>query len=56
MDNFENASPPQIMEEKINAKCWECEQILLCNEFVVCCTGTMFHYCDTCLDKLRDKK
>lgn len=54
MDNFENACPPQINEDKVIAKCWECEQILECTEYVVCCTGTMFHYCDKCLRKIRN--
>lgn len=52
MDNFENACPPQLSEDKVIAKCWECLQTLECTEYVVCCTGTMFHYCDECLKKL----
>jgi len=63
MDNFENASPPQESEDnasppqesedKVVAKCWECLKTLECTEYIVCCTGTMFHYCEKCLLELR---
>ena len=53
MDNFENACPPAESIDKVTKKCWECEQTLECSEFIVCCTGTRFYYCDKCLKKLR---
>lgn len=55
MDNFENASPPQESEDMVFAKCWECGSEKTCREFVVCCTGTMFHYCDECLRAIRSR-
>lgn len=35
---------PTIME----AVCWECGERTMCAEYVVCCTGTMFHICPAC--------
>jgi hypothetical protein len=52
MDTFENASPPQEQSEKVLAKCWNCEKNILCTEYIVCCTGTMLHYCDVCLKEM----
>lgn len=53
MDNFENACLPIESNDKVTTKCWECEKILECIEFIVCCTGTRFHYCESCLKILR---
>jgi hypothetical protein len=48
MDTFENASPPQEQPEKVLAKCWECGEMKMCFEHIVCCTGTRFHTCPAC--------
>ena len=53
MDNFENASPPQEQEDKVVEKCFECVKTALCTEYINCCTGTRFYYCESCLDKIR---
>ena len=36
MDTFENASPPHEQTEKVVAKCWECGEMKLCFEHIVC--------------------
>jgi hypothetical protein len=48
MDTFENASPPHEQPEKVLAKCWECGEVKMCFEHIVCCTGTRFHTCPAC--------
>ena len=48
MDTFENASPPHEQSEKVLAKCWECGEMKMCFEHIVCCTGTRFHTCPAC--------
>ena len=48
MDTFENASPPHEQPEKVLAKCWECGEMKMCFEHIVCCTGTRFHTCPAC--------
>ncbi|MGL4465664.1 MAG: hypothetical protein ACRDD1_04485 [Planctomycetia bacterium] len=48
MDTFEEASPAQKSAGLHDAVCWECGENKLCYEYVVCCTGTMFHVCPDC--------
>jgi len=48
MDTFENASPPHEQPEKVLAKCWECGEMKMCFEHIVCCTGTRFHTFPAC--------
>lgn len=38
--------------ERVEATCWECGEQASCIEYIVCCTGTMFHVCPDCLEKL----
>ncbi|QDU60802.1 hypothetical protein Pan216_16540 [Planctomycetes bacterium Pan216] len=52
MDTLEGASPAQPSGRTENAVCWECGERLVCNEYVVCCTGTLFHVCPECEAKL----
>jgi hypothetical protein len=40
----------------VYAVCWECGAERLCVEYVVCCTGTMFHVCPECLAKLENQE
>jgi hypothetical protein len=56
MDTFENASPPHEQTEKVVAKCWECGEVKLCFEHIVCCTGTHFHTCPACRKIIEHKK
>lgn len=53
MDNFENATPPKEQEEMVIERCFECTEKKMCYEYIQCCTGTRFHYCDVCLKKIR---
>jgi hypothetical protein len=53
MDTFESASPPQEQPEMVRATCWECGEIKICHEYVVCCTGTHFYTCPECRDLLQ---
>lgn len=53
MDNFENSTVPQEQEFMVDEKCFECTEKKLCHEYIQCCTGTRFHYCESCLKKLR---
>lgn len=52
MDTFENATPPQEQPELILAQCWECGESKICYEHIVCCTGTRFHTCLECREKI----
>lgn len=52
MDTFENASPPQEQPEMVQAQCWECGTVTLCHEHLVCCTGTRFHTCPACRQRI----
>jgi hypothetical protein len=53
MDSFESASPPTRGPEMVEAVCWECGDRRTCFEYVVCCTGTTFHVCQACEDRVR---
>ncbi|MFO0944443.1 MAG: hypothetical protein U1D30_00625 [Planctomycetota bacterium] len=55
MDTFENASPAEKQPNMRQGTCWECGEELLCNEYVVCCTGTVFHVCPDCENKVQEK-
>jgi len=37
------------------APCWECGETTLCFEHLVCCTGTRFHTCPECREKIEGK-
>lgn len=51
MDQFENSAPAQKSPNMQKAVCWECGRELMCHEYIVCCTGTMFHICPECEEK-----
>jgi hypothetical protein len=55
MDTFENATPWQEQPQMVQAQCWECGEMKLCFEHLVCCTGTHFHTCPGCRQKI-DRK
>lgn len=53
MDTFENsalADEDNVLEE---ATCWECWQQKECVRYTVCCTGTIFHICKECQEKVK---
>lgn len=52
MDTFENATLAEPQKELVLAKCWECGETTLCIEYLVCCTGTRFHACHDCKEKI----
>lgn len=52
MTAFEHAAPAEKSGQMVEAVCWECGAKVLCNEFIVCCTGTMFHICPDCEAKV----
>ncbi len=52
MDNFEQATPAERQEQLVDAVCWECGAKAICAEFIVCCTGTLFHVCAACEAKV----
>ncbi|MFM7150398.1 MAG: hypothetical protein ACKO23_11190 [Gemmataceae bacterium] len=56
MDKFENACPPQEQDEMVMAACWECGETKLCFEQIVCCTGTRFHTCPPCRQKIAESQ
>lgn len=55
MDTFENACPPQEQTEMVVARCWECGELKVCYEHVVCCTGTRFHTCEACREEIESR-
>lgn len=55
MDTFENASPPQEQPDMVIAQCWECGTVALCYEHLVCCTGTRFHTCPGCRQRIEQR-
>jgi hypothetical protein len=56
MDNLEASNPPQKQEEMVQAQCWECGEHKICYEYIVCCTGTRFHTCKDCEERLINEK
>jgi len=56
MDNLEASNPPQKQEEMVQAQCWECGEHKICYEYIVCCTGTRFHTCKDCEERLTNEK
>lgn len=56
MDTFEEATPALKCETMTDAVCWECGNRLVCHEYVVCCTGTLFHICPDCEAKVRGEE
>lgn len=48
MEQWEGASPAVRSAAMCKAVCWECGQDLECFEYIVCCTGTLFHICPAC--------
>lgn len=48
MDTFEGATPAERQGSVAVGVCWECGREVLCQEYVVCCTGTIFHICPDC--------
>jgi hypothetical protein len=54
MDNFEAATLAQIQKDMIKAECWECGELKICYEYIVCCTGTRFHTCIDCQIKIQN--
>ena len=55
MSAFEDTNPAERQPEVVEAVCWECGERKECHEYVVCCTGTLFHLCDACEEKVREK-
>jgi hypothetical protein len=55
MDTFESATPPQKQPELVKARCWECGEEKMCVEYIVCCTGTRFHNCLECEEKINNE-
>lgn len=53
MDTFENSVPAERQPTMRVGVCWECGAEILCHEYVVCCTGTVFHICPACEEKVR---
>ena len=45
--------PPTRQPELVEAVCWECGATGKCFEYIVCCTGTTFHVCEACEDRVR---
>lgn len=54
MDNLEGATPAERQPTLRTAVCWECGEEKRCSEFVVCCTGTVFHVCAECEANLEE--
>ena len=55
MDTFEEATPAAKSGMMGEAVCWECGEKRQCYEYVVCCTGTLFHICPECEEKTNEK-
>ena len=56
MDTFENATLAEPQAEAVKAQCWECGEVKICIEFITCCTGTRFHTCFECKEKILSQK
>lgn len=55
MDNAEAAAGAQRQsDERTDAVCWECGENTPCYEYVVCCTGTLFHLCPACEERIQN--
>lgn len=52
MDTLEGASPAERQATMTMAVCWECGAERSCHEYIVCCTGTVFHVCPECEDRI----
>ena len=54
MEQWEQATPAERQGESKTAICWECGENKDCHEYIVCCTGTIFHVCPACEAKVKD--
>ena len=45
-----------VFSNKVFAKCWECCEMKMCFEHIVCCTGTRFHTCPNCREIINKRK
>lgn len=54
MDTLESAAGATKNGNQVNAVCWECGEMTTCIEYIVCCTGTLFHICPACEAKVND--
>lgn len=54
MDTFEGAAGAKRQPNMKVGTCWECGEELLCTEYIVCCTGTVFHICPKCEQKVNE--
>lgn len=52
MDHVESANAAVKSPGLASAICWECGENRECYEYVVCCTGTLFHICPICEDRV----
>lgn len=52
MDDLQT-NPAEKSTRMQTAVCWQCGEELLCFEYVVCCTGTLFHICPQCEEKMQ---
>jgi hypothetical protein len=55
MDRLESVAPSERQAQLVEATCWECGKRFQCFEYVVCCTGTTFHVCEACEERLRGR-
>lgn len=55
MDSCSDTAAAEKSPNMTEGVCWECGKHLLCNEYIVCCTGTIFHICPECEAKVNER-
>jgi hypothetical protein len=50
---MERTTPAERQETVVDAVCWECGERKECYEYIVCCTGTLFHLCAACEERVQ---
>ena len=56
MEQWEAASSAARQPGETEAICWECGEKTTCFEYIVCCTGTVFHLCPACETRVQAKE
>ncbi len=54
MKTIDEANEAERQPGIIRAVCWECGNETDCYEYIVCCSGKLYHICPECESKLDD--
>ena len=55
MATIDDVAGAERQPNTTTAVCWECGEKVECIEYIVCCTGTVFHICPACEQKAHEQ-